>query len=107
MLRQLAAIASVLAISAGFIAPAEAAVIEVTITKMVFGPIEISAQVGDTVEWVNTDFVAHTATARDKSFNVLIPAHGKGSLVVNAAGRFDYFCRFHPMMKGTVSVAGN
>jgi plastocyanin len=25
----------------------------------------VSAQVGDTIEWTNADFVAHTATARD------------------------------------------
>jgi plastocyanin len=104
MLRQLATFASVFTVSAGLVAPAEAAVIEVTITKMVFGPIEISAQIGDTIEWVNTDFVAHTATARDKTFDVLIPAHGKGSFVVKAAGAFDYFCRFHPMMKGTIQI---
>jgi len=104
MLRRLTTLASVLAVSAGLIAPAGAAVIEVTITKMVFGPIEITAQVGDTIEWVNTDFVAHTATARGKSFDVLISAHGKGNLVVKTAGTFDYFCRFHPMMKGKIRI---
>ena len=33
-----------------------------TIEKMAFSPKEISAKVGDTVEWVNKDAFAHTAT---------------------------------------------
>ncbi len=106
MLRPIAAAAFLLATSAGLIAPAEAAVIEVTIAKLAFAPTEVTAQVGDTIEWVNNDFVAHSATARDKSFDVLIPAHGTGSIVVKAPGAVDYFCRFHPMMKGKLQISG-
>ena len=55
---------------------------------------------------VNKDAFAHTATAKDKSFDVSVPAKGKGSLTVPAnAGTFDYFCRFHPMMKGKLTIA--
>ena len=37
-------------------------------------PAEITAHVGDTIEWVNFDFVADTATARRWfSCDVLIP----------------------------------
>jgi plastocyanin len=49
MLRQLATAAFLLAVSAGLIAPAEAATIDVTIAKMAFAPTEIKAQVGDTI----------------------------------------------------------
>ena len=86
-------------------APASAATIEVTIKQLIFSPAQISVKPGDTIEWVNQDFVAHTATARDKSFDVQIPANGKGSFTVTTAGTFDYYCRFHPMMKGQVQVA--
>jgi plastocyanin len=86
-------------------APADAATIEVTITQLVFSPAQVSAKAGDTVEWVNKDFVAHTATARDKSFDVTIPANGKRSLTVTTVGTIDYYCRFHPMMKGQIQVA--
>jgi plastocyanin len=86
-------------------APVRAATIEVTIKQLVFSPAQISVKPGDTIEWVNNDFVAHTATARDKSFDVQIPANGKGHLTVATAGTFDYFCRFHPMMKGQIQVA--
>ena len=107
MLYQLATAGLLFVASAGLIAPAEGAVIEVTITKLTFTPKEITAQVGDTIDWVNTDFVAHTATARDKTFDVAIPAHGTGSLVVKTTGTVDYFCRFHPMMKGRIEINGN
>ena len=33
--------------------------------KLAFVPAQVSAHVGDTIEWVNADFVAHTATARN------------------------------------------
>ncbi|HEY1505350.1 MAG TPA: cupredoxin family copper-binding protein [Stellaceae bacterium] len=85
-------------------APASAATIEVTIKQLVFSPAQISVKTGDTIEWVNQDFVAHTATARDKSFDVPIPANGKGSFTVTTAGSFDYYCKLHPTMKGQIEV---
>jgi plastocyanin len=48
--------------------------------------------------------VQHTATANDKSFDVLLPAHKKGSIVVSKPGTIDYYCRFHPNMKGKITV---
>lgn len=85
-------------------APARAATIEVTIKQLIFSPAQISVKTGDTIEWVNQDFVAHTATARDKSFDVPIPANGKGSYTVTIAGTFDYYCKLHPTMKGQIQV---
>jgi plastocyanin len=58
-------------------APASAATIEVTIKQLVFAPAQISVKPGDTIERVNQDFVAHTATARNKSFDVQIPPMAK------------------------------
>jgi plastocyanin len=85
-------------------APARAATIEVTIKQLIFSSAQISVKTGDTIEWVNQDFVAHTATARDKSFDVPIPANGKGSYTVTTAGTFDYYCKLHPTMKGQIQV---
>ena len=87
-------------------APALAAeTIRVTIDKLKFSPAEISAHVGDTIEWVSSDFVAHTATARNKDWEVSIPAKGTGRVTLQRAGDVDYFCRFHPNMTGRISVA--
>ena len=47
---------------------AHAAVIQIKIENLAFAPAQVSAQVGDTIEWTNVDFVAHTATARDGTY---------------------------------------
>ena len=78
--------------------------IRVTIDKLKFDPAQVSARVGDTIEWVNGDFVAHTATARNKDWDVEIPAKGNGRVTIQHAGDMDYFCRFHPNMTGRISV---
>jgi plastocyanin len=89
----------------GFAAvPAQAATIDVVMQNLVVKPVEVTAKVGDTIRWDNKDFVAHTATATDKSFDVMLPAGKSGSVVVTKAGTFDYFCKFHPNMKGKVTV---
>ena len=55
---------------AGVAASATSAVaaetIHVAIEKLAFTPAQISAHVGDTIEWTNGDFVTHTATARNR-----------------------------------------
>ena len=45
--------------------PAHAATIQITSTDLVFAPAEVSAKVGDTIEWINKDVFVHTATARN------------------------------------------
>jgi plastocyanin len=104
MTRRLAGPLAALLLATVAAAPAGAATVEVTIKQLVFAPAQVSVKAGDTIEWVNQDFVAHTATARDRSFDVQIPANGKGHLTVTASGTFDYYCRFHPMMKGQITV---
>jgi plastocyanin len=79
--------------------------IRVGVDKLTFTPAQLSAHVGDTVEWVNSDFVAHTATTRKKEWDVAIPAKGTGRVTLKSAGTIDYFCRFHPNMVGRISVA--
>jgi plastocyanin len=86
------------------VSPAFAATVEVTIDKLVFSPASVQAKVGDTIEWTNKDVIAHTATVKG-GWDVMIPAKSKGKVTLKAAGAVDYFCRFHPNMKGHVEVA--
>ena len=79
--------------------------IRVTIDKMKFDPPKVSAHVGDTIEWASSDFVAHTATAKNKDWDVAIPAKGAGRVTLAHPGEIDYFCRFHPNMTGQIVVA--
>ncbi len=84
---------------------AHAATIQVVIDKLAFAPTEITAKAGDTIEWVNKDILAHTATAANKDWDVMIGPKQTARLVLKKAGSVDYFCKFHPNMKGRVTVA--
>jgi plastocyanin len=86
---------------------AQAATIQVTIQNLAFSPAEVSVKVGDTIEWVNKDAFVHTATARDKTFDVNIAANKTARMVVQRAGDIAYNCRFHPNMTGTLKVGGD
>ena len=95
--------ALVLVLAAG---SARAEVIHIKIDKLAFAPAQVTAHVGDTIEWANADFLAHTATARNGAFDVMIAANGKASVTAKAAGTVDYYCKFHPNMIGKVVVVG-
>ena len=83
--------------------PASAETIQVTIDKLVFAPAAINAKVGDTIEWVNKDVVAHTATVKG-DWDVMIPPEGSASMVVQKPETVEYYCRFHPNMKGQLTA---
>lgn len=84
--------------------PVRADVIHVTMEQVAYMPAQISAFVGDTVEWDNEDIVAHTATARDGAWDVMIAPNGKNSVVLKSAGTIQYYCRLHPNMVGEITV---
>jgi plastocyanin len=85
-------------------ADARAETIRINVDKLVFAPAQVSARVGDTIEWVNADILAHTATARDKHFDVVFAAGRTGRLTLTREGDIEYYCRFHPNMVGRLSV---
>jgi plastocyanin len=84
---------------------AHAAVIQIKIENLAFAPAQVSAQVGDTIEWTNADFVAHSATARDGAWDFMLSPHAKRSVVLKTAGTIDYYCRLHPNMTGKIMVS--
>ena len=83
---------------------ARAGTIQVKIQQLTFMPSQITAHVGDTIEWVNADFIAHTATARDGAWDLQIAPSSTASLVLKADGTVDYYCRFHPNMTGQITI---
>ena len=85
--------------------PAQAATIEITMENLVISPAEVSAKVGDTVELINKDIFAHTATARNGDFDVTMPPKKTVTSVLNKAGTVEYFCRYHPNMKAVLTIA--
>jgi LPXTG-motif cell wall-anchored protein len=77
----------------------------VTIRNFAFSPESVTIDVGDTVTWTNQDSVEHSATADDGSFDTDLLADGEsGSHTFEEAGTFQYFCKPHPNMKGTITV---
>jgi len=84
--------------------PSHAATIQIVIEKMGISPAEVSAKVGDTIEWINKDFLAHTATARNGDFDVILPPNKSVVFVLKKAGGVGYYCRFHPNVKATLKV---
>jgi plastocyanin len=93
--------ALILVLTAGM---ARAGTIQVKMEKLSFVPAEVTAHVGDTIEWVNADFVVHTATARNGAWDLLILANAKRDVVLKDEGMVDYYCKFHPNMVGRILV---
>lgn len=84
--------------------PAAAEVIRIEVSGLAFSPEKIKAHVGDTLAWANKDFVAHTATARNKEWDIMLPAHSTRTLKLKNPGHINYYCTYHPTMKGEVDV---
>jgi plastocyanin len=95
----------VAALSLGIPVSAQAATIQISMENLVISPAEASAKVGDTVELINKDIFAHTATAKNGDFDVTMPPKKTVTMVLKKAGSVDYYCRFHPNMKATLTIA--
>jgi plastocyanin len=93
------------ALMLGMSVSAHAATIQITMENLVIAPTEVSAKVGDTLELINKDIFAHTATARNGDFDVMMPPKKTVTYVLKKAGTVDYYCRFHPNMKAVLNVA--
>ena len=92
-------------ISGAFAVPAQAVTIQIVMDNLLVSPAEVTASVGDTVEWINKDVFAHTATARNGDFDVAMPPKKTVILVLKKAGTVEIYCRFHPHMKATLTIA--
>lgn len=95
----------VAALMFGVSVSAHAATIQITMENLVVSPLEANAKVGDTIELINKDVLAHTATARNGDFDVAMPPKKTVTYVLKKAGTVEYYCRFHPNMKATLNVA--
>ena len=85
-------------------ATAAARTYTVVIDKMKYGPLPSGLHKGDAIVWVNRDFLRHTVTAADHSFDADLPAGAKGKTVLTKSGNIAFVCRFHPGMRGVLQV---
>jgi len=82
-----------------------AATYTVTLKDMKFGPLPATLRAGDTIEWVNSDIFLHSASARDKAFDVELKPGAHLWTTFHRAGAYPFACRYHPGMTGTLVVA--
>ena len=79
----------------------------VEIRDFAFHPSHIVVAPGDTVVWVNKDFVPHFVSLVDGKWQSdVLEEHQSWKLFVTEAGFFNYVCVFHPEMTGKV-IAGD
>ena len=80
----------------------------VSIKNFAYAPADLTVAKGATVKFTNGDSTNHTATATDASaLDTGTIAPGKSKTVsFETPGTFQYFCSFHPFMKGTITVTG-
>jgi plastocyanin len=85
----------------------EAGTVTGTMANLAFNPASITASVGDTITWTNNDSAQHTATVTsDPTCTTETLSNGaSGGIVFNTAGSYEFFCKIHPTMKGTIEVS--
>lgn len=70
-----------------------------------FLPEDLTINIGDTVTWTNDDDGAHTVTADDGQFDSGNMGEGATwSYTFTEAGTYEYKCKYHSSMTGTVIV---
>ncbi len=75
----------------------------VEIRDFAFQPPHIVVEPGDTVVWINKDFVPHFVSLVDGKWQSnLLEENQSWKLLVKEAGFFNYECVFHPEMTGKV-----
>jgi plastocyanin len=80
----------------------------VDIAGFAFGPDSLTVRAGDTITWTNRDRATHTVTGVDGD---LLESSDLGDgatyeVTFEAPGSFEYICKFHPNMQGTIVVEG-
>jgi plastocyanin len=87
-------------------ASASASAAAVVDTKnFAYAPATITIHPGQTVTFKNSDTIAHTVTAADKSFDSGNMDQGATwSHIFAKAGTYAYVCAYHSYMTGTVIV---
>jgi plastocyanin len=77
----------------------------IEIRDLKFIPNKISVKSEDVVQWINHDFIPHTATANNKKWNSeLISAESKWQMTIRKDTFKNYFCIYHPGMKGKIEI---
>jgi plastocyanin len=81
----------------------------VVMKTLAFTPDVVHATVGQRLEWINEDNVAHNVTyesgPRFRSSRPVLNPGAKFSITLTQAGTIHYYCTIHPWMQGTIVVS--
>lgn len=79
---------------------------KVEIEDHAFSPSPLTVKVGTTVRWKNEDDTDHTVTSSGSSVldSGTLDENETYSHTFTGTGTYNYFCEFHPEMKGKVIV---
>ncbi|HLB61992.1 MAG TPA: cupredoxin domain-containing protein [Actinomycetota bacterium] len=70
-----------------------------------FSPTDLTVASGDTITVANSDGVAHTFTVADSDIDVTNESGQSQEVTIDLeAGTYDFMCRFHSAMTGTLTV---
>ena len=73
-----------------------------------YSPSDPVAQLGTTVTWTNDDTMTHTVTDKEAQFDSFDIAAGESfSITFTEVGTFNYYCKYHPMMEGSITVVSS
>jgi plastocyanin len=77
----------------------------VVMAGFAFEPTELTVAAGATIPVTNEDSAAHTFTSDDGGFDVEVDGGASGEATApDEPGTYDFVCRFHPDMTGTLTV---
>ena len=80
--------------------------VQVDMKDILFVPEKVTARVGQTVRWTNSDDVVHTVKAKSGAdFESKAISKGKTfDAKMTKAGTIDYVCTIHPSQTGSITV---
>ena len=85
------------------------------LSKEFFDPKSISVKTGEEIAWINSDGMMHTVTEGNASDGPVANGFDSGVLhmgqefkaLFDDPGQYEYYCIFHPFMKGDISVTSS
>jgi plastocyanin len=78
----------------------------ITITKGVYSPNPLTAKIGQSVNWLNSDTFAHTATDSGvfDTGSIAPTSAADVPVLFSAAGTYNFHCTLHANETGTIVV---
>ena len=73
-----------------------------------YSPSDPVVQLGTEVTWTNDDTMTHTVTDKEAQFDSFDIAAGESfAMTFTEVGTFNYYCKCHPMMEGSITVVAS